>query len=892
MGKIKLRLGLMLGAACFALSALVGVALPVTASADGDTAPSAFNEKLVVKYNLDETSTGNGAKLTAYKWDSDAQEFVVDANAAATVQNTVQNKRAGTVSSTSGIDGTALQFTGSAHARANFRLPTGATGMTVSMWVKDVNSYWSSLVEFWNGTDGGRFGKGTMQGNGGRRNEGDAWSANCPAHSSATIAAGGGWDSFVIKVNSNDNGGAAVDPMVADTWYQVTYALTATELRAYRNGELKQTFDGGNSGDILASIMRAVTSNNGKLGIRLGLDENDGDILDDFRIYNGAMSTAEVQSLYAEYKVDYDKVIDLISVAPEYYEIEGVGYPDLLLGGATSVSDGAGGTKTGITETGVTYSYTPVSGTATTAKDNTGVAVTLSKNGIERTVTVKFLRRLNLKAESLGYRLGEGELIPIEVPEDPNEDIIVKVAAGSDLSNVEVQATVKQFEEDSNAQHYTSSSTYSASTHTALVRCSYSAYAGYDTLYTVKFVEKSTTPFDTMTVTGGMTALQLTQASFQENTASVAVENVSSFTLNVSIASASGAQLAGGETELTLTQSNLVGGKLAITVVNENGGSTVYYLVPVAATLSAISIAPYELSFAAGTTEYTVTVGTGEGVKVYDALTATATDTNATVSKRYDRTENTITLTVTAADGVTVQTYVIKINELDNDATLSKIEVGGIEIADFDPEKTDYTVKYAGELPAVTVKATSTAALAPSVGAADANGKVTITVTAENGATKEYTVTLVKISNDASLKKLLLNGTEITLTGNTAEYRAPLGTRLEALIVTAETADGASAVSDVDKDGSKIVITVTAEDGTTATYTVNVNITADADEGGVTEDNSPKPESSLNGGAIAGIVIAAVAVAAGIAVGAWLIVRMMKKKAVSGNKEEGENRDE
>lgn len=1427
MGKSKLRIHIItvIALICFALTALGIAWLPLRAFADtaydAASAQKSHNENLIVKYSLDDSAIGNGAKLKAQKWDSAAQAFVDNPSADATVQNHVNNDWVGTLSSVIGVEGSsALSFTAKAHARADFHLPAGATGMTVSMWLKNSNTYWGSLVEFWDGANGGRFGKGTMQRNGGRANEADPWDGNCAAHKFSESAQGGGWDSFVTEINSNDNGGANVDLMQKEVWYQVTYVVTGTEMRAYRDGVLKQTFKDGvqtptawgdyKPSDVLTSIMNAAKSENGKLGIRLGHDstKEKADILDDFRIYNGAMSADEVQSLYGEYndiktlhgntvhldgidkeytidnsnnirvttpaaefpkiliggvtadgvtlsdgvysasgngfaytytvgeyagdervatvtytdaitknvriftvtqinkktikllslqvKVDgelrdiegfdseyteyqmtlspfnysvefvvtvsdggssdvetvnanivfngenvittsgdgdsvsykvtlnreradialpvlsgvqlglatqniyvdelpssvaansivlaypnssevqdfsynttthtvtfkiadkasgdkttytvvyktkqeghvamwsfeesvgtlknrtfrgkrwdattnayvedaaldmtvrsgsynaavtdnrtaaaatpvtgvlgkgielaawgyttasipavadgttgftfstwmklnhpdkpweavfavlgseygtilekgnmqkhtivsgqprngwdnlynstgnwtdlsldsdakkasyfntpsngasyvfytvsvtyangvgvikfykdgelavvfqndagatdkakviidamnagakvglhrhhldseyasrydetniyayaqtdteikaaYDSVAALLAVSPEYYNVEGLGYPDLLLGGATSVS--GSGTKTGVTSSGVTYSYTPLTVAATPANDEKGVEVTFNKDGNIRVTTVKFRRTLTILPASLGYKIGDGANVPIEPPQTAGEDIIVKVAADTDLTDVRAGDIAAQpFPKDSDTSHYSSQFSYSAKTQTATVRLSYSVYTGYDTLYTIKFVKKSTDTFYTMSVTGGKTDLELTKADFTENSVNVVVNDLTDFTLNVAIEAGSGAQLSGGGNTQTFTQSDLTGGKLAVTVINENGDSTVYYLVPVTvssdATLSAMSAGEYGLNFAAGQTEYSVTVNKGEGANLFTALNATATGNGATVQKIYDKTDNKIIITVTASDGVSVQKYFIEVNELDTDATLSEIKVGGTAVAGFDPEKSNYTVKYAGELPSVTAAAASATAQEPSIGAADADGKVVITVTAESGATKEYTVTLVKKSSDAALKKLTLNGTEITFEGNTAEYQAPMGTRISKIIVVAETADGASSAYKVSESENKLTVTVTAEDGTTATYTVAVSISSgDLIASGETIDNTPPLNSSLSGGAIAGIVIGAVAAAAALSVGAWFVVTKLRK---------------
>ena len=852
MSRAKLRATFTAIVVCLLMALAAFTLAPVSTCAyaeeDTVTTESELNERLLVRYAMDDTAAlvGNVSKIAAEKWDSATKAFVTNSALDATVKTSASGYAAGTVKHADGIEGSgALTFTKKAHAQADFTLPADSDGMTVSMWVKNINTYWSSLVEFWNGTDGGRFGKGTMQGNGGRRNENDPWSSNCPAHNSATMAEGGGWDSFVINVNSGDNGGSAVDPMVANKWYHIAFTLTSTEMRAYRDGELKQTFGTmGNSSTILASIMRAAKSGNGKLGIRLCHDANDGDILDDFRIYNGVLTAKEVRAL-------------CVSVAaPEYYdEIEGLGYPtEMLFGGATSVTDGESGKKEGTTSAGIKYSYTPLTVASTPANDKAGVVVTFDRNGMTWNTTVKFRRRLEIKAGALGYKIGEGENVPVAVPENPADDIIVKVAADADLTQIKAgDSSALMLDGDSDPTHYTAQFTYSAATHTATVRVSYTVYSGCDAVYTLVFVNKSTETIKNMSVTGGKRATTITLGDFTENSANIEVADISSFTLAVKVALCEGASIAGGDT-LTLTESNLSGGKLKITVTNENGDEVEYFLVPVVyssdANLSALSAGSYELEFEAGKTEYTVTIDKGDGFKLFEAVSATAASDKATVKKLYDTSENAITVTVTAEDGVTVKKYIIRITERDTDATLSDIKVGGVSIVGFNPLTYDYTVKYAGSIPAVTATANSPTASEPSISAADASGKVTVTVTAENGDTKTYTVTLIKMSSDASLTKLTLNGTEITFTDNEAHYEAASGVRVESIAVVAEVAAGATVAYKVSEANKEIVITVTAEDGTTAKYVVKVQIAPSGNlGGGETVDNSPSGGcgSSLGG---------------------------------------------
>lgn len=878
MGNTKLRIRRCAGLLFLGVLAAAFAFLPNTAEGAGaESTQLSRNGSLVVRYHLDETATAAGQTLAAYKWDAGTQAYVAAPEMNATVQNDVNGRDAGEVRSVQGVEGSALSFTGKAHARAEFHLPQSATGMTISLWVKNITTYWGSLLEFWDGTQGGRLGKGTMQGNGGRRNEADPWSANCAAHTDGTAAPGGGWDSFFIEggTYNNNNGGSAVDPMKADTWYQVTYVVTESEMRAYRDGELKQTFsDRNDTPTILRGIMAAAKNQTaGKFGIRLAHDStaDRADILDDLRIYSGAMSDEEVRELYFE----YDPSAEWFEGVPEYYEAEGLAYPDLLLGGAASVRE-EGGVKKGTAQKGVEYSYTPVQGTPTPERDEQGVEVTFSKDGIARSLTVKFRRTLGLKAEKLGYKLGDGANVPLSVPESP-EDILVKLPAGTDLAQIKAgENAVQKLAGDDRAENYECVFKYSPSAHAATVRCAYLPYAGQETFYTILFAEKSTATFTRMTVAGGEELLTLTPESFSQNTATVYVKDLASFELRVTLSLAEGATSDGKE---SYTQADLNGGKIAIAVTNENGDRSVYSLAVVQrsaeATLSSLSAEGYTLSpaFSPETLAYGVTVDKGEETKVFEKLTFTAA-AGASAEKRYDPAEGRILIIVTAENG-SVRTYTVGVTARETDATLSAIEVGGTAIRDFSPETYGYTVKYKGELPAVTAQAASAKA---DVSVGGTAGEVQITVTAESGAQKTYTVTLVKMSADASLLKLTLGGEEIALADGKGEYRAPAGTRLETIAVRAETAEGASYTYTADKANNTLLITVRAEDGTEAEYAVTVILSGDASFGaGVPEDNSP--EESGCGGAVTTGALVLFTLAAGAAL-------LKKRKDQRGNRYE------
>ena len=589
------------------------------------------------------------------------------------------------------------------------------------------------------------------------------------------------------------------------------------------------------------------------------------------------MTDDEVRTLYFE----YDPAAELPYFIPEYYDVQGLLYPEeLLLGGATQVTDAESGLKKGTTANGIEYTYTPLEGKATADRDETGIELQLSKGDYTSSATVKFRRALNLQAEKLGYKIG-GEAHEIPVPAQNGGEIVVKVAAGTDLSEVEGDIAVKMLDGDGDANNYETAFSYNARTHTALVRCTYKPFRGQDAFYTVRFAEKNTGALESASVTGGLAALHLTEESFAGGAVSVPVRDMTSFELNVSLTLAEGATAK--DTALTFTAADLKEGKLSFIITNENGEEKTYSLVPVVlssdAKLSALSAGSYALSpaFAPNTEAYEVTADMGEGAKVLAAVVATPASGKAVVQKHYDKTSGNIVITVTAEDG-TAKQYTIAVHERDTDASLAGIDVGGAPLGGFDPAQEAYTFKYKGSAPSVTARAASAKAKV-AVGEADADGKVTVTVTAESGAKKTYSVTLVKMNSDTSLK-LYLGGTEVTFTDMVAAYNVPLGVQPDLIPVKTEAAEGADVVCR--REENKLVFTVTAEDGTAAEYTVNLTSDQAAFGEGAPEDNSPAPNNAGMIGGIVGGVIGGVAVVGAVA----LLLILKRKKSLGGKRDE------
>ena len=193
------------------------------------------------------------------------------------------------------------------------------------------------------------------------------------------------------------------------------------------------------------------------------------------------------------------------------------------------------------------------------------------------------------------------------------------------------------------------------------------------------------------------------------------------------------------------------------------------------ATLGALSLSGIDIgAFSSEVTAYTASVPSNVAST---EVTATATDAGARVEiapadadadapghqVALVEGENAVTVTVTAADGVTQRTYTATVTMLADDATLSALSLSGIDIVGvgggaFSPGVTEYTASVLGDVASTEVTATATDAearveIAPADADADAPGHqvqlalgdnvIDIDVTAADGVTQRaYTVTL------------------------------------------------------------------------------------------------------------------------------------------------------
>jgi len=197
--------------------------------------------------------------------------------------------------------------------------------------------------------------------------------------------------------------------------------------------------------------------------------------------------------------------------------------------------------------------------------------------------------------------------------------------------------------------------------------------------------------------------------------------------------------------------------------------------------------------------------------------------------------ENLLTVTVTAADGETVQVYTLILNvPLNNNTELAKFTINGAEVLDgdiFDVETGDSAVVVVAE----TVDPNATVAIVGADNLIIGENTLVVTVTAADGeTTQEYTITLVLSSNDTSLQSLLVNGLE-TVAGDVVTL--PSDATSVDVEVTPTDENAQFVVVGADElilGDNPVTVSVIAQDGTKKDYTFTVRVGGASSDTGLT----------------------------------------------------------
>ncbi|WP_168735686.1 cadherin-like beta sandwich domain-containing protein [Cohnella fermenti] len=324
---------------------------------------------------------------------------------------------------------------------------------------------------------------------------------------------------------------------------------------------------------------------------------------------------------------------------------------------------------------------------------------------------------------------------------------------------------------------------------------------------------------------------------------------------------------------------------IELVVTAEDGVTTQLYKVTVDrlrssnANLSNLTLSSGTLdsAFSSSTTTYNTTVGRSS-----ITVTPTLADTLASVTVNGTPVTsgaasapisltvgsgNTITVKVTAQDGTTTKTYTINATRtISSNADLSGLTLSsGILSPAFAAGENDYTASVGNDVSSITVTPT----LADSSAAVTVNGvtvdsgtasdalplvvgvnTIEVLVTAEDGTENPYEVTVTRAkSSNAELSDLELSSGTVTPSFIPGTYKASVGNGVSSVTITPTAADSAHAAIKVSLfNGSgtlvsgpssvasgtassalalgigsnTITVEVTAEDGTTKTYTVTV----------------------------------------------------------------------
>lgn len=200
--------------------------------------------------------------------------------------------------------------------------------------------------------------------------------------------------------------------------------------------------------------------------------------------------------------------------------------------------------------------------------------------------------------------------------------------------------------------------------------------------------------------------------------------------------------------------------------------------------------------------------------------------------------ENTITITVTAPDGITTKTYTITVTK----SSSKNNYLSSLEVLDysFDREfdkiyQGPYTVEVGNDINSIYIEAIpeDSSSIVTNDGVHNIKtGKNTILVdvASEDGSTRTYTVIVnKKSSTDGTLKDILLSdGTlEPVFDKDTFEYKVVVPSELDSITVTGVVNSISSSITgngtyNLTENETEIKLVVTSEDGVETTYTIKV----------------------------------------------------------------------
>jgi hypothetical protein len=331
----------------------------------------------------------------------------------------------------------------------------------------------------------------------------------------------------------------------------------------------------------------------------------------------------------------------------------------------------------------------------------------------------------------------------------------------------------------------------------------------------------------------------------------VADVTLKTFTVNGSdVADGDAVELETGTTSVDVVAESTYGGEvsiqggtdlqpgensLVVTVTSLDGNNTAEYTVTLNVLLSAdTSLATFTINGA--------DVADGDALELppYTAsveVVAVATYEGATVDiaggDALETGDNAVVVTVTAADGTTVQTYTVTITVLvSTDTRIASILVDGDTAAPNDVILAkDITVTEVS-VEVTTVDENSQVEITGNTDLVLGDNVITIVVTAPSGDSTEYTLVyrLGGLAGNAKLKSLLVGTQVIDLAASSATVELKAGTKFVPVFAATEDQNATVKVTGnkaLTAGNNNVLVTVTAADGTTVReYSVTVFVLA------------------------------------------------------------------